>query len=227
MSPTTASTAKIRADFDRIAALDRADGTTSTLYHDLLLREVPAGCGEAVDVGCGTGLFARELAHRARHVTGIDFSPAMIALARERSAGIPNLEFVEADIQHRPLEPGRYDYVASITTLHHLPARDTLASFAAALRPGGVLAILDVRTSRGVPELVASLLAYSLTGMERLWRTGRVLPPAEIRHAWNAHGRDETYLTFAEAVELARAVLPGARVTRHLQWRYSMIWRKP
>jgi 2-polyprenyl-3-methyl-5-hydroxy-6-metoxy-1,4-benzoquinol methylase len=41
----------------------------NTHYHDIVLRNVPRGCGEALDVGCGDGLLARRLAPRAAHVT--------------------------------------------------------------------------------------------------------------------------------------------------------------
>jgi len=47
-------------------------------YHRLLLRQLPPGCRRALDVGCGTGRFARRLAQRGIQVDAIDRSPAAI-----------------------------------------------------------------------------------------------------------------------------------------------------
>ena len=58
----------------------------TTHYHPRLLAAVPDGCGDALDIGCGEGVFARQLAERCRRVTAIDRSPAMVA--RARAAGV-------------------------------------------------------------------------------------------------------------------------------------------
>jgi 2-polyprenyl-3-methyl-5-hydroxy-6-metoxy-1,4-benzoquinol methylase len=68
---------------------------TNVARHPGILRAVPEGCGDALDVGCGDGLLARKLTGRAKHVTGIDKSPDMIARARESAASHPQLTFIE------------------------------------------------------------------------------------------------------------------------------------
>jgi SAM-dependent methyltransferase len=50
-------------------------------YHAFLLGQLPTRCGQALDVGCGTGSFARLLAGRCDQVLGIDLSPRMVAVA--------------------------------------------------------------------------------------------------------------------------------------------------
>ncbi|MYT29580.1 class I SAM-dependent methyltransferase [Streptomyces sp. MspMP-M5] len=62
-----------------------------------MLRAVPTGCGDALDVGCGDGLLVRKLAERAKHVTGIDKSPEMIARAHELAADHQELTLIEGD----------------------------------------------------------------------------------------------------------------------------------
>jgi predicted TPR repeat methyltransferase len=47
-----------------------------------VLPEEPARFSTVLDLGCGTGLAGAALAHRAGHLTGVDLSPAMLALAR-------------------------------------------------------------------------------------------------------------------------------------------------
>jgi methylase of polypeptide subunit release factors len=61
--------------------------------HELVLASVPAGCLRALDVGCGAGRLAGELAERCREVIAIDVDPPALARARARHAR-PNLSFV-------------------------------------------------------------------------------------------------------------------------------------
>jgi hypothetical protein len=58
-------------------------------------------------------------------------------------------------------------------------------------------------------------------------RAGRLFSNAALRAAWNDHARGERYLTMNEVETLAAERLRGARVTRHLQRRYTAIWSKP
>jgi len=48
-------------------------------YHPVLLGQLPAGAGDALDVGSGTGMLTRQLRERIPHVTGIDRHPPSIA----------------------------------------------------------------------------------------------------------------------------------------------------
>ena len=137
----------IQQDFDRIAKASIAseDGRAhNDHYHNFLLQHLPSNCHNALEIGCGTGGFARALAERFEHVLAFDLSPEMIRLARERSTQFPNLEFELTDICDRSLPDESFDLIASIATLHHLPFEEILSKMKAALKPGGVLLILDL-----------------------------------------------------------------------------------
>jgi 2-polyprenyl-3-methyl-5-hydroxy-6-metoxy-1,4-benzoquinol methylase len=77
-------------------------------YEPVILDAVPAGCGSALDVGCGDGLLATRLASRCAAVTGIDQDARMIAIARQRvpAAGAGTVTFVAADFRTHT-DPGR------------------------------------------------------------------------------------------------------------------------
>ncbi len=116
-----------QSDFDRIALVSPEGELHNEHYHDFLLSQLPSHCDEVLEIGCGTGTFARALAARSNHVLGVDLSPEMIRLAREKSKHTSNLEFQVADICDWEVEREQFDCIASIATLHHLPFREVLS----------------------------------------------------------------------------------------------------
>ncbi|HYO91878.1 MAG TPA: class I SAM-dependent methyltransferase [Pyrinomonadaceae bacterium] len=223
------SSSVISEEFDRIALLTAGgdDGwTQNSHYHDLLLRQVPANCRRALETGCGTGAFSRRLAGRAGHVTALDLSPEMIRIARERSREFKNIEFHVADAIERDFPDEEFDCVATIATLHHLPMKTMLSKFKRALKPGGVLLILDLVEPEGFYDVLTGAVALPVCVGLRLLHQRRLRAPAEVRAAWAEHERYDNYLTLREVRETCAELLPGASVRRHLLWRYSVIWRK-
>ena len=90
--------AQIQAYFDKLALLSSEGCNHNSHYHRFLLKKVPSNCRNALEIGCGTGAFARLLAHRVEHVLALDLSPQMIRLAHERSASYANIDFQVADV---------------------------------------------------------------------------------------------------------------------------------
>jgi SAM-dependent methyltransferase len=217
---------RIREDFDRIALLTEQHGDTGGIYHRFLLRHLPSRCEDALEVGCGTGAFTRLLAARSRRTTAIDLSPRMIRLAEQQSACHPNIEYVLGDVMQLSLPAERYDCVVSLATLHHLPLHQALPKMKAALKPGGTLIIHDLIADSGLVDKLRGALAYAVGAARRFQMTGRIRMPRELRQAWTEHGRAETYLSLREVREMCEQHLPGARVRRHLLWRYTVIWRR-
>jgi len=216
----------VQADFDRIAPLVGAGWDHNSHYHGFLLKQLPPHCMETLDIGCGTGAFSRLLAQRSDRVLGLDLSPRMIEIARERSRATPNVDFQVADATAWKFPAARFDCVASIATLHHLPAETTLSRMRDALKPGGTLIVLDLFQEEGLADALTSGLAVPVNVALRLVKTGRLRRPRELRAAWAEHGRHDSYLTLAQVRQVCGSVLPGARVRKHLLWRYSITWQK-
>jgi SAM-dependent methyltransferase len=132
-----------------------------------------------------------------------------------------------ADATAWPFRPARFDCVASIAAAHHLPLVPLLGRMGEAVAPGGTLLVLDIYRPRSPADLAVSLLAVPGSRLLRLGHTGRLTEPPELRRAWEEHGRSDRYLTLAEVRAACARALPGARVRRHLLWRYSIVWRRP
>jgi ubiquinone/menaquinone biosynthesis C-methylase UbiE len=217
----------VQADFDRIALLPGDERWShNTHYHRYLLRQLPPRIDAALDIGCGSGAFSRLLAKRAREVTGLDLSTQMVRIASERSRTYPNVRYVVADVMQWPMPPARYDCIASIATLHHLPLADVLRKAKAALMPGGTLLVLDLYRQATLLELLSSVLTVPVSLALRLLNGGLKVSP-EAKAAWDEHGRTDSYLTMREVRAICAQVMPGAHVRRHLLWRYSIVWKKP
>lgn len=212
---------QIQAEFDRIARLSSPDSDALGRYEEHLLRHAPAVMSAALEIGCGTGAFARRLAERAKHVTAIDVSPGMIEAARLRSARFSNIDYVLADATAVDFPAERFDCVAAIATLHHVPLRPMLDQMIDALAPRGVLLVLDLVDAEGIRHLPRNALAWIVARMTR------ERPTSELAQAWEEHGRGEKYVRFAEIEALAAERMPGAKLRHHLLWRYSIVWTKP
>ncbi|HEX6359883.1 class I SAM-dependent methyltransferase [Actinophytocola sp.] len=105
-----------------------------------ILDELPTGA--ALDAACGTGRLTRELADRGHQVIGVDSSPDMLVLARER---VPDGEFLAGDLRALPVPDDHVDLVVCGLALSHVPELGpVMAEFARVLRPGGHLVITDM-----------------------------------------------------------------------------------
>jgi len=217
----------VEADFNRLALLDDEGWTANNHYHDFLLKHVPVNCGNALEIGCGTGAFARQLAGRCEHVIGIDLSAEMIRVARSRSSRFENLEFELADAMSWKFAQSHFDFICSIATLHHLEQRELLPRIKDALKPGGVFVLLDLVASSGMTERMMDVIGFGVSSGLRLIHNGRLQPPPEVRKAWEQHGKHDHYSTIKQMRALAEEILPGASVKRHLLWRYTLAYRKP
>ena len=122
---------------------------------DLVLDALP-GPGTVVDLGCGSGIFARALTDAGSSVVGVDLSPAMVSLAR---AAVPEGRFSVGSVHDFEL-PSAVAVVALGEVLNYATDQraglDALGALAGrvydALEPGGVIAF-DVSTpGRGGPD---------------------------------------------------------------------------
>lgn len=137
-----------------------------------MVRGFP-GARDLLEVGCGTGHFARWFARLGLRTAGLDLSPTMLAEARKRD-GIP---LVLGDAAHLPFADGSFELVALITTLEFLPQpQRALREAARVARRGVILGVLN-----GL-----SLLAFRRR-LQGLFRE-TVYSRAHLFHVWELRG---------------------------------------
>lgn len=100
--------------------------------------------GDVLEVAVGTGLNLAHYPDQAK-VTGIDFSPAMLELARQRAADLRrDVVLTEADAQALPFPDASFDTVVCTLGLCGFPdERAAIAEMHRVLRSGGRLLLLD------------------------------------------------------------------------------------
>jgi arsenite methyltransferase len=109
----------------------------------LVLEALAPEPGDAIlDVGCGPGFYVADLLECGATVTGVDPSPAMLAMARRRAPGASLLEGAATQL---PVEAGAFDRALSVQVLEYVADVDgALAELRRVLRPGGRLLIWDI-----------------------------------------------------------------------------------
>ncbi len=216
----------IQSDFDRIALLADENWNHNAHYHRYLMGQIPEQCRHILEIGCGTGEFSRSLAGRAERVLAIDLSPLMIRLAKERSKLYPNIDFIEGDVMAYQLPDNQFDCIATLATIYHLPVETILRKIRKALKPGGVFVCLDLYQRSNLTDLFFDTIAYPANLFLTLIKTRKPKPSKEIREAYAEHGKTDAYLTLPQIELIYARILPGALISRHLFWRYSIIWKK-
>lgn len=186
-------------------------------YHRLILEAIPPGCQRVLDVGCGEGMLARQLAHLVPHVVGLDRDAASLDLARRQDPS-GKIGLIRGDFRAHPFAPATFSMITSVAALHHMDARAALDRMSQLLAPGGRLAIVGLARSRLPADLPWEASAVIAHWGYKLARTYWEQPSPVV---WPPPH------TYAEIHALARQMLPGARYRRHLLWRYSLIWTKP
>ncbi len=123
-----------------------------------LVEALPDRVERILDLGCGDGRLAAlvlDARPDARSATGLDNSPPMLELARERFRDDERVEIREHDLGRPVPELGPFDVIVSGFAIHHLPherKRSLFGEVVRDLRPGGVFVNLEV-VQCATPEL--------------------------------------------------------------------------
>jgi len=185
-------------------------------YLDLAARTDPT---HVVDIGCGTGLLACELARLGHRVTGVDPSPAMLDVARRRPGG-DQVEWIEGDAAQLGAKSADLavmtGHVAQVF-LDDASFDAVLSAARAALRPGGRLAFESRNPSVSpwaawTPELSRRVIDDPRYGAVEIWQQLIEVRQERVRFDTHYHFlRDaDTVVASSELRFHTQATLSGA-----------------
>jgi len=150
-----------------VRAADRYDAAAAAVWQTFLDQGHVAATDRVLDVGCGTGRSSRDAGLLASdgYVLGVDINQRMLdeAAVRTSQAGQTNVRFEWADAQVHRFDAAAFDLVISRYGVMFFADRlAAFANLAAALRPGGRLAVLVWQTLDRNPWLVALRAALAV-----------------------------------------------------------------
>jgi len=161
----------VREMFDAIAPRYDLLNRLLSLRQDVAWRKkmvaamaVPRG-GRVLDVACGTGDVVMEIRRqKGKQITvaGIDFSPGMLELAREKiwRPGDTGISLMAGNALALPFRPASFDAVTIAFGIRNIQDKaGVLRAFCNVLAPGGMLLVLELATP-GPPRLRDAYLAY-------------------------------------------------------------------
>ena len=160
--------------------------TLSPFLRDLAL---PAG-GAVLELGCGTGTIARDLAPHVGRIDAVDCSHAMIERARTlRGGDHPAIRWIEGRAEDARLD-GPYCLAIAGASLHWMDWDVVLPRVAGALHPGAVLAIV-VSTPEPPPWNDQLREIWSRYSVIQNWENADLIALLESRGLYKQHQQDE------------------------------------
>jgi ubiquinone/menaquinone biosynthesis C-methylase UbiE len=147
--------------------------TREAAFKEALLSQIGQTPGERLlDLGCGTGTLAIQLAKRfpESRVIGLDADAAALAIARRKAADAQvELALEQAFAERMSFASASFDTVVSSLFFHHLPfgsKRSVLAEIFRVLKPGGQLHVADWGRPTNFALRAAFLIVQALDGFE-------------------------------------------------------------
>ncbi len=214
--------ADVQHMFDRIAGRYDLMNRVMTMGIDRRWRRAvvdavdPGPETRVLDACCGTGDITFALARRGpRRVVGLDFSPMMLARARDRIADVPehvsrSIEFIEGDVLEIPFEDDSFDAVTvgfGVRNVERLAG--AFDEFVRVVRPGGRVVCLEITT----PDGRASAAFHGMWFQRVVPRIGGVVGGDREAYTY----LPESTRNFPKPPELAE-VMTTAGLT-NVQWR--------
>ena len=146
-------------------------GALEKIHHEITSRYIQQGMN-ILEIGCGSGALAVEMAQQGAKVLGVDASPGMLAQAQKRIENTSltdqvDLRLMDASMLVETLEPGSYDLIVASLLLSEMSQVEQvylLQTCSKLLKPNGRLLIADeVLPGRGWDRLRYNLVHWPLT----------------------------------------------------------------
>lgn len=183
------------ASFDEAADHGLRDSSVRDRWKQLLAAHLP-GHGNALDVGCGTGSLSLVLVEFGYEVTGLDSSPRMIELARQKANDArQRIQFAVGDAADPQFGQGEFDVVLGRHILWALPDPGlALSRWAQLLGPMGRCVLIEGFWHTGLGLHRTQVEAAIPAEMEIIATEDIGGDPS----FWGASVKDERYIVVAQ-----------------------------
>jgi ubiquinone/menaquinone biosynthesis C-methylase UbiE len=161
---------EVSRSFDRMADYYAGDRGQSPWFHaqlKIVLEMLGSEKGRLLDIGCAAGAEFEPLLDRGFEIVGIDYSPEMVRLAKERFNSSGSVQLCRADAEALPFPDASFDHVVCLGVFEYLSTYDrSLDEIHRVLRPGGSV-IISLPTRISLDRVSNKLLT---TTAVPLWR---------------------------------------------------------
>jgi ubiquinone/menaquinone biosynthesis C-methylase UbiE len=167
--------------------------------------------GELIlDIGCGTGRYARELARRGTRAIGVDPSMGMLAVAQaarasgrgHQTAAHPDPSYIRAAGEALPFRSGTFDGVVIVTTLEFATDPDALLSEAVRVSRAGGRVVVGALSRRG------PWAARRKKSRSPLWANARFFTEDDLRAMLERYGSVQSRRALFVPPQLGRVPSP-------------------
>lgn len=241
---------RLKATFDQDAALYDSirPGYPERLFDDLVARAELGPEADVLEIGCGTGQATVALARRGFRIVCVELGDALARVARKNLDPFPQVSVVTAPFELWDSGDLTFDLVLAATSWHWIDPDVRYARTAAALKPGGALAVIathHVLPPDGDRFFAEVQSAYRAIGEEDsppppAWDGAGASPPETVaddcedieasglfsdvsvaRHLWDRWYTADEYVALLDTYSGHRAMDPSAR-----RWLYDEIRRR-
>lgn len=166
------------ANLREIETINRLTGTTADIIR-IVIKE--CGARSVLDVGSGLGEIGGALAaaEPSLHITCLDRSEQMLALARERAGDHPRMTFVQGDARALPFSKDAFDVAMCNLSLHHFEPADAVRVLAELRRVARRVIVTDL--CRSAFGYIGARVAIGILSRNRLTRHDG---PLSVRRAY-------------------------------------------
>lgn len=133
---------ELRTEFGKHSVLyDAARPSYPTsVIDDIITRSSIPTSGCVLDIGCGPGRATLLFGERGYRVVGIDLSPEMIELSREKSKVLPHIYYIVGEFESVPLPSQSFDLIIAAQALHWIDPEQGYRKMYDVLKDSGMLA---------------------------------------------------------------------------------------
>lgn len=186
-------------------------------YHKWLLSQVK-GRNAVLDVGCGDGFLIQKISKVCDKAIGIDIHAPSIQRAKQRLNNTENASTIEVRFEDFNGEPGSFDAIIFVASLHHMNLEFGIRKAIELLKPNGKLLIVGLARPHNI--------------FDKIIEIARILPVkfGDLFH--NVQGDiGAPIMDEKESLEdirnIAKKYLPNVKIRQALYHRYLLTWVKP